>query len=202
MTRGPGCDRRRGDRGAFLDGRALGGVSAKRHATAAHDARIAAHSPVPDEACDGALWSCRRGSSSHPNEALRVWRTRRSASCTRSLASRFRRVASRARPSTFRPPGFVAERHFFLRGGSRSEYARRPALDGSALEHFGVVVEVGLELALAMCRSGAIEDSKTELTCGASRALSHEPSAHQRRRQAHRVPSLRREKTTRARETC
>lgn len=66
-------------------------------------------------------------------------------------------------PSTFPSPGVLAERHFFFEievdPGSRSE----PSLDGSALEHGGVVLPVRLGEALAWCQSAVIEDAKTEL---------------------------------------
>jgi ADP-ribose pyrophosphatase len=66
-------------------------------------------------------------------------------------------------PSAFPSPGVIAERHFFFEVTVDPAVRREPELDGSALEHFGVVAEVSLEDALQMCRSGQIEDSKTEL---------------------------------------
>jgi ADP-ribose pyrophosphatase len=66
-------------------------------------------------------------------------------------------------PSTFPAPGICAERHFYfaleVRPGERAE----PALDGSALEHNGVVHSLPLAEALSWCRAGAIVDAKTEL---------------------------------------
>jgi ADP-ribose pyrophosphatase len=66
-------------------------------------------------------------------------------------------------PSTFPAPGFIAERHFFY--AVRVDPVRRgePSLDGSPLERGGIVIDVPLEEALAMCRRGEIEDEKTEL---------------------------------------
>jgi ADP-ribose diphosphatase len=65
--------------------------------------------------------------------------------------------------STFPAPGFVAERHFFFEVRVDPGARREPENDGSPLEHFGVVIELPLEEALELCRSGAIEDAKTEL---------------------------------------
>jgi ADP-ribose pyrophosphatase len=66
-------------------------------------------------------------------------------------------------PSTFPCPGVVAERHFYFEVSVDPNTRNEPGLDGSALEHFGTVVDVSLEDALGMCRRGQIEDSKTEL---------------------------------------
>jgi ADP-ribose pyrophosphatase len=66
-------------------------------------------------------------------------------------------------PSTYPAPGVLAERHFYYEvtvdPGTRSE----PMLDGSALEKDGVVFDVPVVEALAMCARGDIEDGKTEL---------------------------------------
>jgi ADP-ribose pyrophosphatase len=66
-------------------------------------------------------------------------------------------------PSTYPTPGVMAERHFYFEvtvdPGKRTE----PKLDGSALEKDGVVFDVGVAEALAMCARGDIEDAKTEL---------------------------------------
>jgi ADP-ribose pyrophosphatase len=66
-------------------------------------------------------------------------------------------------PSAFPCPGVIGERHFFFEVDVDPSQRGEPDLDGSALEHFGVVVDVSLTEALAMCRRGEIEDSKTEL---------------------------------------
>lgn len=65
--------------------------------------------------------------------------------------------------SMFPVPGFCAERQFYFEVAVNPDKRQEPGLDGSALEHFGVVVDVALADALAWCRSGVIEDSKTEL---------------------------------------
>ncbi|MET0791615.1 MAG: NUDIX hydrolase [Polyangiaceae bacterium] len=66
-------------------------------------------------------------------------------------------------PSMFPVPGFCAERQFYFEVAVNPNKRQEPGLDGSALEHFGVVVDVALNEALDLCRRGVIEDSKTEL---------------------------------------
>jgi ADP-ribose pyrophosphatase len=65
--------------------------------------------------------------------------------------------------STLPSPGVIGERHFFLSVAVDPAQRAEPSLDGSALEHFGRVVALPLARALALCRSGRIEDAKTEL---------------------------------------
>ena len=66
-------------------------------------------------------------------------------------------------PWLFPAPGIIAERHYYfeieVEPGARAE----PSHDGSPLEHFGQVIALELEHALSLCRSGVINDSKTEL---------------------------------------
>ena len=126
--------------------------------------RNRAHSPLPSEACDGALWEL-------PAGLVEV--SERSAQGVVHAAQRelleelgFEVTLGALQPlgrSTFPAPGFVAERHFFFEVSVDPSSRREPAHDGSALEHFGRVVDVSLSDALAMCRDGAIEDAKTEL---------------------------------------
>lgn len=66
-------------------------------------------------------------------------------------------------PSTFPTPGVIAERHFYFEVEADPAARSEPALDGSALEHFGRVVSLPLAEALELCAAGAIEDAKTEL---------------------------------------
>jgi ADP-ribose pyrophosphatase len=66
-------------------------------------------------------------------------------------------------PSTFPAAGFIAERHFFVRVEVSPKERKEPSLDGSALERFGRVVALPLAKTLDLCRSGRIEDTKTEL---------------------------------------
>jgi ADP-ribose pyrophosphatase len=126
--------------------------------------RDRAHSPLPDEACDGALWELPAGlveaSERSPDGVARAARRE----LLEELGFDVPLEALRALgPSAFPAPGFVAERHFFFEVTVESGARGEPELDGSALERFGVVVDVSLDEALDLCRSGAIEDSKTEL---------------------------------------
>lgn len=66
-------------------------------------------------------------------------------------------------PSTLPAPGFIAERHFFVRVEVRPDQRGEPSLDGSALERFGRVIALPLQQALGLCAAGRIEDAKTEL---------------------------------------
>ena len=66
-------------------------------------------------------------------------------------------------PSMYPAPGVVAERHFYFEAVVDPSVRREPALDGSALEKDGRVLDVALADALAMCGRGDIEDGKTEL---------------------------------------
>jgi ADP-ribose pyrophosphatase len=126
--------------------------------------RDPAHSPLPNEACDGALWELPAGLV-EPDErsaAGVVHAARRELREELGFAAPLESLRALG-PSTFPAPGFVAERHFFFQVAVDPNTRGEPELDGSALERFGVVVDVSLPDALAMCRSGAIEDSKTEL---------------------------------------
>jgi ADP-ribose pyrophosphatase len=66
-------------------------------------------------------------------------------------------------PSTFPCPGVLAERHFFFAVEVAPATRADPTLDGSALEHGGVVVAMRMDDALRWCQNGTIEDAKTEL---------------------------------------
>jgi len=126
--------------------------------------RDRAHSPLPDEAADGALWELPAG--------LVELRERSPEGVVHAAQRELREELGFAvelgslhalGPSTFPAPGFVAERHFFFEVAVDPATRGEPELDGSALERFGVVIDVALAEALTMCRSGVIEDSKTEL---------------------------------------
>jgi ADP-ribose pyrophosphatase len=69
-------------------------------------------------------------------------------------------------PSTFPAPGMVAERHFFFAAEVDPTERVEPTLDGSPLEHGGLIVALPLAEALDLCRRGEIQDSKTELALG------------------------------------
>ncbi len=66
-------------------------------------------------------------------------------------------------PWSLPAPGIIAERHYYfsveVEPGTRTE----PSHDGSPLEHFGKVVAIDIDDALALCKSGEICDAKTEL---------------------------------------
>jgi len=126
--------------------------------------RDRAHSPLPEEACDGHLWELPAGlvesDERSPSGVVRA--------AQRELLEElgFEVAVSALEPlgpSAFPAPGFVAERHFFFEVRVDPTARREPELDGSALEHFGAVVDLPLREALDLCRAGAIEDSKTEL---------------------------------------
>jgi ADP-ribose pyrophosphatase len=66
-------------------------------------------------------------------------------------------------PATFPSAGVIGERHHFFEAEVDPGTRRTPGEDGSALEEAAAIVEVELEQALDMLRSGAIEDGKTEI---------------------------------------
>jgi ADP-ribose pyrophosphatase len=66
-------------------------------------------------------------------------------------------------PSSFPAPGIIGERHFFFHVEIDPGRLHVPTEDGSALEKQAAVVHVDLAAALALTRTGAIEDEKTEL---------------------------------------
>jgi ADP-ribose diphosphatase len=92
---------------------------------------------------------------------------------TASAAARelFEEVGLRVSPAALRPlgtsmypsPGVIAERHFFFEVAVDPRERTEPPLDGSALERDGVILDVAVAAALAMCTKGEIEDAKTEL---------------------------------------
>jgi ADP-ribose pyrophosphatase len=66
-------------------------------------------------------------------------------------------------PSGFPAPGVIGERHFFFHVEIDPATFQVPTEDGSALEKLAKVVAVDLEHAIALTRTGEIEDEKTEL---------------------------------------
>jgi ADP-ribose pyrophosphatase len=73
------------------------------------------------------------------------------------------RELSELGPSVFPVPAFIAERHFFFETLVDPSRRAEPSLDGSALEHAGVVVALPLGEALERCKRGEFQDSHTEL---------------------------------------
>jgi ADP-ribose pyrophosphatase len=65
--------------------------------------------------------------------------------------------------SVFPVAAMIAERIYVFEVTVDPERRAEPSLDGSALEHCGVVVPVRVKDALELCRTGAIMDMKTEL---------------------------------------
>jgi ADP-ribose pyrophosphatase len=66
-------------------------------------------------------------------------------------------------PSTFPCPGLLGERHFFFHAEIDHPALVPPPEDGSVLERGARLVPVSLAAALAFCRTGEIEDAKTEI---------------------------------------
>lgn len=66
-------------------------------------------------------------------------------------------------PSGFPAPGVIGERHFFFHVEIDPAQIRVPLEDGSALERHARLAAVSLDEALALTRSGVLEDEKTEL---------------------------------------
>jgi len=122
------------------------------------------HSPLPHEACDGGLWELPAGlvEPSEQSPAGVVRAAQRELLEELGFEVKVSALAPLG-PSTFPAPGFVAERHFFFEVRVDPQARREPELDGSPLEHFGSVIELPLREALELCRTGAIEDAKTEL---------------------------------------
>lgn len=126
--------------------------------------RDRAHSPLPNEACDGNLWEVPAGLV-EPSERSA---TGIAVAAQRELHEELGFAVSLAAlsplgQSTFPAPGVIAERHFFFEVRVDPASRKEPALDGSALEHFGKVIDLPFSQALELCRTGAIEDAKTEL---------------------------------------
>jgi ADP-ribose pyrophosphatase len=66
-------------------------------------------------------------------------------------------------PGVFLSPGLTAEKLYFLAAEADPESATAPTLDGSPVEERAVVRWLTLDDALDACRSGALEDVKTEV---------------------------------------
>lgn len=66
-------------------------------------------------------------------------------------------------PGVFLSPGLSAEKLYFVAAEADPESATAPLLDGSPVEEAAVVRWLSLHDALDACRSGAIEDAKTEV---------------------------------------
>jgi ADP-ribose pyrophosphatase len=126
--------------------------------------RDRARSPLPAHDPPGSIWELPAGlveAAEQSSRGLRVG----------ALRELFEELGFRGDPdalvelgtSTFPAPGIIAERHFYFALEVVPERREEPEHDGSALEHDGVVFSLPVAEALAMCRSGAIVDAKTEL---------------------------------------
>ena len=78
-------------------------------------------------------------------------------------------------PSVFPCPAVIPEIQWFVEIEVDPAQRHEPSLDGSALEHGGVVIAVPLSEALAACRAGELGDTKTEL--GLRRLAERYPSS-------------------------
>jgi ADP-ribose pyrophosphatase len=66
-------------------------------------------------------------------------------------------------PSSFPAPGMIGERHFFFQVEVDPVRRTTPSENGSALQRNAVIVAVPVDEAIALTRTGEIEDEKTEL---------------------------------------
>jgi ADP-ribose pyrophosphatase len=120
--------------------------------------------PIPERETLGGLWEVPAGLV-EPDE--------RSPEGLRSCAIRelYEEVGAKVEPeamlplgpSTFPCPGVIGERHFFFHAEIDPGALVAPVEDGTVLERQAEVVVVTLEDALALVRSGEIEDGKTEI---------------------------------------
>ncbi|MFO0548023.1 MAG: NUDIX hydrolase [Polyangiaceae bacterium] len=84
-------------------------------------------------------------------------------------------------PSMFPAPGMVGERHFYFHAEVDPASRVTPPEDGSALERHAAIVDVSLAEALEACRTGQIEDAKTELALRRLAELVQRPRAEEPR---------------------
>lgn len=82
-------------------------------------------------------------------------------------------------PGVYLSPGLSAEKLYFLAAEADPSAASAPTLDGSPVEEGAIVRWLALEAALDACRSGALEDAKTEV---AIRRLAEHLAADEGRR--------------------
>jgi ADP-ribose pyrophosphatase len=82
-------------------------------------------------------------------------------------------------PGVFLSPGLCAEKLYFLAAEADPDTAGAPTMDGSPVEEGAIVKWLMLEDALEACRSGALEDAKTEV---AIRRLAEHLAADEGRR--------------------
>ncbi len=66
-------------------------------------------------------------------------------------------------PGVFLSPGLSAEKLYFLAAEADPDSAVAPTMDGSPVEEAAIIRWLRLDEALEACRSGALEDAKTEV---------------------------------------
>lgn len=126
--------------------------------------RPAEDSPVPERASLGGLWELPAGlveEDERSPEGLRRCAARELleevgvAVAPESLAP--------LGPSGFPAPGIIGERHFFFHVEIDPAKIHVPTEDGSPLERQAKLAALALDDAIALTRSGTLEDEKTEL---------------------------------------
>jgi ADP-ribose pyrophosphatase len=121
--------------------------------------------PVPEAPSLGALWELPAGlveEDERSPEGLRRCASRELGEEIGFFSVPVERFAPLGH-STFPAPGIIGERHFYFHVEVDPRARHTPSEDGSALERGAVVVDIALDEALALTRSGGIEDAKTEL---------------------------------------
>lgn len=121
-------------------------------------------SPIPDLDPPSSIWELPAGLVEEEEQTRAGVRVSASRELEEELGFRVAPDAlTELGPSTFPCPGVIAERHFYFEVEVAPSERREPELDGSALEHGGVVISVPLDEALRMCDDGGIVDAKSEL---------------------------------------
>jgi ADP-ribose pyrophosphatase len=120
--------------------------------------------PIPQTSGDPTLFEVPAGlveADEHGEEGLRACAARETMEEVGISipADTFFRIG----PGVFLSPGLSAEKLYFLAAEADPESAIAPTLDGSPVEEGAVIRWLRLEEALEACRSGALEDAKTEI---------------------------------------
>ena len=120
--------------------------------------------PIPQTSADPTLFELPAGlveADEHGEEGLRACAARETMEEVgiSIAADAFFRIG----PGVFLSPGLTAEKLYFLAAEADPESATAPTLDGSPVEEGAVIRWLRLETALEACRSGALEDAKTEI---------------------------------------